>query len=140
MIEKLKGSLGLAAIIIGIGIAWVIIGNFIKNDIGSGKMVINKVYFEIEISDIKNSERFYSGLFGKKILANSLIQIKHTTVKLVKTGPEKINRSKMVLKIENYKEIIKKLSNDFYFENPDSLAKIFDPDSNLIILKPALQF
>ena len=140
MIDKFKSSLGLAAIIIGIGIAWVIIGSFIKQENSGKKIIFHSVNFELEISDKQKSEEFYSKLFDRKIQIGDNNYVNNTGIKLIQVELENIYKSKVVIKSKNYDQTVKFLKTNFNPVMTDSLTYLFDPDSNLLVFKPALQF
>lgn len=139
MNEKFKSSLGLAAIILGIGIAWLIIGKMIRPMIKNDRILVQQVYFELETNDINESTEFYEMLFPDSdidsISVNErIIRLNNFELSIIQV--KNVFRSKLNIKVKNlanFESHLKK--NEIIFRTEDSKINFYDPDTNLIVVR-----
>lgn len=139
MIEKYKSALGLAAIIIGVGIAWIIVGKMLVPLVERSKVEIKNIYFEIEVSNIKESEVFYKDLLVNSIVDSVSEDSRMLTVKRSKVNLKQVHnvfRHKLNVEVNNIDHIKEYVTEkNIQHTMIDSTLNVLDPDSNLIIFK-----
>lgn len=139
MNAKFKSSIGLAAIIIGIGISWMIVGKVISPMIKSNKLRVQSIKSVLDVKNIKEGTRFYEKVFsGCEI--DSLqtderkIKINSSEFYLVKT--EKVYKSRLNVKVSSLKNFEDRLKSEkIDYTAKEKSISFYDPDSNLVLVK-----
>lgn len=139
MNEKYKSALGLAAIILGVGISWMVIMYFIKPITQNVNIKIEKITSEIEVTNVNKSAKFYNIVLLNKrsdsLSSEKLNRLLNgNEIGLIET--KDVFKSKLSIKvnnIESYKMYLEK--NKIPFDVEDTTLIFYDPDSNKIIAK-----
>jgi len=136
---KLKGFLGLAAIIAGIGILWIIVGKLISPVIEHNKIRVIDIYTEIDTKNIKKGTEFYKTIFTS-CKVDSLSEIKrkikinnrHFIIRQTQT-PYRSRLNIKVSSVKNLGEVL--LSEKIKFNSNNKTLSFYDRDSNLVFIK-----